>query len=63
LLSACSSGKVRKIHTVLKAMGYGEDEVKSAIRIPLGRDSTIQEVKKFVSIWAELLQKSKIKVA
>ena len=51
--SACSSGKVRPSH-VLRAMGLGEAEAGSAIRISLGWTSTAADVERFVSAWSEI---------
>ena len=51
--SACSSGKVRPSH-VLRAMGLGEAEAGSAIRVSLGWTSTDADVERFVAAWAEI---------
>ena len=51
--SACSSGKVRPSH-VLRAMGLGETEAGSAIRVSLGWTSTEADVEHFVEAWAEI---------
>jgi cysteine desulfurase len=51
--SACSSGKVRPSH-VLRAMGLGETEAGSAIRVSLGWTSTDVDVERFVAAWAEI---------
>ncbi|MGQ0565777.1 MAG: cysteine desulfurase family protein [Gemmobacter sp.] len=48
--SACSSGKVRASR-VLRAMGYGEAEAGSAIRISLGPATTEDEVLRFAEAW------------
>ena len=48
--SACSSGKVRTSR-VLRAMGYGEAEAGSAIRISLGPLTTQDEVLRFAEAW------------
>lgn len=49
--SACSSGKVKASRT-LKAMGYGETEAASAIRVSLGPLTTEEEVLRFAEAWA-----------
>jgi cysteine desulfurase len=51
--SACSSGKVRPSH-VLRAMGLGEAEAGSAIRVSLGWTSTDADVERFVAAWAKI---------
>ncbi len=48
--SACSSGKVRPSR-VLRAMGFGEVEATSAIRVSLGPDTTEAEVLGFARAW------------
>jgi cysteine desulfurase len=50
--SACSSGKVRESR-VLRAMGYGEDVARSAIRVSLGPATTEDEVSRFAAVWVE----------
>lgn len=49
--SACSSGKVRASR-VLRAMGYGEADAASAIRVSLGPDVTEEDVLRFADTWA-----------
>ena len=44
--SACTSGSVTPSH-VLKAMGIGEAEASSLVRISIGRESTDQEINEF----------------
>ena len=51
--SACSSGKVRPSH-VLRAMGAGEAEARSAIRVSLGWLTTEAEIDRFLEAWAAL---------
>jgi len=51
--SACSSGTVGKSH-VLSAMGYSDDEIKSAIRISLGRTTSNKNINDFLEIYSEL---------
>lgn len=48
--SACSSGKV-KSSRVLMAMGFGETEAASAIRVSLGPTTTMDEVDRFAEAW------------
>ena len=48
--SACSSGKVRASR-VLRAMGYGEAEAASALRVSLGPETTEDEVIRFADAW------------
>lgn len=52
--SACSSGKVRPSH-VLRAMGAGEAEAGSAIRVSLGWLTEAEEIDRFVEAWSKLL--------
>jgi cysteine desulfurase len=51
--AACSSGRVQASH-VLSAMGAGEAEAASAIRVSLGWRSTAADIDGFVAAWAEL---------
>jgi cysteine desulfurase len=51
--SACSSGKVQPSH-VLVAMGAAPELVRGAIRLSLGRDSTLEEVERCVAVWKKL---------
>jgi len=48
--SACSSGKVKASRT-LQAMGYGETDAASAIRVSLGPTTTEDEVLRFAESW------------
>ena len=48
--SACSSGKVRS-SSVLRAMGYGEADAASAIRVSLGPETTEDEIMRFAETW------------
>jgi cysteine desulfurase len=50
--SACSSGKVRESR-VLRAMGFGEDVARSAIRVSLGPRTTEDEMARFAAVWVE----------
>jgi len=48
--SACSSGKVEPSH-VLRAMGVGEDDAATAIRVSFGWNSDDGDVDRFVDAW------------
>lgn len=48
--SACSSGKV-KSSRVLRAMGFGETEAASALRVSLGPTTTKDDVMAFCEAW------------
>jgi cysteine desulfurase len=58
--AACSSGRVQTSH-VLRAMGVGEAEASSAIRISLGWRTTSAEVDAFVAAWSDLYRRSAAK--
>lgn len=60
--SACSSGKVKASH-VLTAMGATPEAASEAIRISLGRDTTKEEIEKFVEVWSKLYRKQASKSA
>jgi len=49
--SACSSGKVRTSR-VLRAMGYNDITVGSAIRVSLGPDTTTDDIGRFIDAFA-----------
>lgn len=51
--SACSSGKVQPSH-VLKAMGYGPEMTRSAIRFSLGWETTEADVDRAIKTWRKL---------
>lgn len=51
--AACSSGKVQPSH-VLVAMGAAPDLVAGAVRLSLGRDTTLEEVERCVAVWKKL---------
>lgn len=55
--SACSSGKVKASH-VLKAMGAGDDEAGTAIRVSLGPTTTVEEIEAFIESWGQLYQRT-----
>ncbi|MEH6546076.1 MAG: cysteine desulfurase family protein [Sneathiella sp.] len=54
--SACSSGKVKASH-VLMAMGVGEDEAGTAIRISLGTTTTSADIAAVLKSWTALFQR------
>jgi cysteine desulfurase len=58
--AACSSGRVQTSH-VLRAMGAGEAEASSAIRISLGWRTTAAEIDAFVAAWSDLYRRSAAK--
>jgi cysteine desulfurase len=60
--SACSSGKVRASR-VLRAMGFGEDEAASALRISLGPLVTEDEVMRFADSWRAAFRRHKARRA
>ncbi|MEM6304482.1 MAG: aminotransferase class V-fold PLP-dependent enzyme [Pseudomonadota bacterium] len=60
--SACSSGKVRA-STVLRALGYDEEEAASAIRVSLGLETTEEEVLRFADAWTRQLTKHAARAA
>jgi cysteine desulfurase len=54
--AACSSGRVGS-SDVLKAMGYNEEETRSAIRISTGVNTGSEEIDEFVRIFTEINKK------
>ena len=60
--AACSSGKVSTSH-VLSAMGAGEDEAGSAIRVSLGWSSTGDDVERLVEAWGALYARTRASAA
>lgn len=50
--SACSSGKVRK-SSVLEVMGYKPKYFECGIRVSIGPNTTIMQIKAFVKAWSE----------
>lgn len=54
--SACSSGSTKASH-VLLAMGYGEKEALSSIRVSLGEENTQEEVEHFCSILPSIVER------
>ncbi len=53
--SACSSGTVEPSH-VIKAMGFGEEEARSAVRLSLGWDTTAADVNAFLECFPGVVQ-------
>ncbi|SOC25541.1 aminotransferase class V-fold PLP-dependent enzyme, partial [Stappia indica] len=51
--SACSSGKVG-VSPVLSAMGANKDLARGAIRISLGRQTTPEEIERFLAAWRRI---------
>ncbi len=54
--SACSSGKVAESR-VLRAMGWGADQARAAIRISLGPKTRCDEIDMFLSAWCDLARR------
>ncbi len=57
--SACSSGKVTPSH-VVAAMGGGQDQALSTIRVSLGPDTTQQDADAFIFAWKKLYDRKKM---
>ena len=55
--SACSSGRV-ELPYILMSMGYSEEVARTTIRVSLGLENTIEEVKRFVNLWKGLYLKT-----
>lgn len=53
--SACSSGAIEASH-VLRAMGYGEREARSALRLSLGTCTTLEDIHSTVEIMGKVLR-------
>ncbi len=60
--SACSSGKVRESR-VLRAMGYGAEVARSAVRVSLGPTTKEEEVQRFAEAWGAAYRKMKARAA
>ncbi len=60
--SACSSGKTKPSH-VLQAMGAGEEEASSAIRVSLGWNSTEDDADAFIREWPKAYGRVKARAA
>ena len=56
--AACSSGSLIESR-VLKAMQVGSEFSNSAIRVSLGFENNINEVKKFIQVWSEFYKRNK----
>jgi len=56
--SACSSGKVSISH-VLLAMGVSKEQAAMAIRVSLGKETTKEEISRFLEIWKKNYDKTK----
>jgi cysteine desulfurase len=54
--SACSSALPEPSHTLL-AMGVAPDVARSAVRVSLGQDNTLDEIKRFLQVFAETTTK------
>lgn len=57
--SACSSGSISKPY-VQKAMGYSDEDSATAIRVSLGIDNTLYEIKEFLNVWKKILNQFQI---
>lgn len=60
--SACSSGKVRASR-VLRAMGLGEEEAGSALRLSLGPGVTEAEGLRFAEAWMRARDRHRARAA
>jgi cysteine desulfurase len=56
---ACSSGTTSEESRILKVMNIAPEFSKSAIRVSLGKDTTLQEIEKFIIVWNNFYQKTK----
>ncbi len=54
--SACSSGKVKASH-VLTAMGYDDTKASQSLRVSMGRNTTKEDVDRFVLAWKNLYER------
>jgi cysteine desulfurase len=54
--SACSSGKV-KFSPVLRAMGIGEKDAGSALRISFGWNSTEDDAERMIAAWMDVYRR------
>lgn len=54
--SACEAGAVEPSH-VLKAMGVGDEWLRSSIRVSLGSENTIDEIKRAIDAFQTVLQR------
>lgn len=56
---ACSSGTTTASR-ILSAMGIAPEFATSAVRVSLSPESTREEIEKFIQVWSEFYQKTKI---
>jgi cysteine desulfurase len=54
--AACSSAQPEPSHT-LRAMGIAPEVARNAVRVSLGRDNTLDEVERFLQVFADLTAK------
>lgn len=54
--SACSSGRLTTSY-VLLMMGIEKELAGSVVRVSMGRETTAQDIDKFISVWNELYQR------
>ena len=55
--SACASGAVIPSH-VIRAMGYGDEEARGAVRVSLGWDTTDDTIDQFLAALPRLLARA-----
>lgn len=55
--SACSSGKITASH-VLEAMGIGQEEAMTVLRVSMGKSTTADEIERFLTAWAEIYRRN-----
>jgi cysteine desulfurase len=55
--SACASGAVTPSH-VIRAMGYGDDEARGAVRISMGWDTTDDAIERLLAVLPSLLARA-----
>ena len=54
--SACASGAVEPSH-VIRAMGFGEDEARGAVRLSLGWSTTEDEIEGFLQLFPGIVER------
>ncbi|AIF81814.1 cysteine desulfurase 2 [endosymbiont of Acanthamoeba sp. UWC8] len=57
--AACSSGRV-DLPYVHMAMGYEQKQASCAIRVSMGIENTLEQVKKFIKVWQDLYLKTRL---
>ncbi|WP_039457592.1 cysteine desulfurase family protein [Candidatus Jidaibacter acanthamoebae] len=57
--AACSSGRV-DVPYVHMAMGYEQKQASCAIRVSMGAENTLEQVKKFIKVWQDLYLKTRL---